>query len=263
MNRHETALHFVRMGWPVFPCNVKEKTPATRFGFKDASSGENQINEWWSRKDYNLGLPTGKNLVVLDADCEEALASVRALGTKDPPTVRTGRGWQWYFEVPEFEVRNSAGKISTGIDVRGVGGYVVAPPSIHPNGKSYEWDVFPFRLLPFPDWLRVFTRPKTFTRDQEKKVTTFGEATAYGRKALQKQCSRVFCSPSGTRNSTLAAAAFGIGQLVASGNLSQVVSEEELIAAAMGAGLDRKSSMDTVKRCLAAGMKNPFFPARR
>jgi hypothetical protein len=46
-----------------------------------------------------------------------------------------------YFEMPDTSVRNSAGKIGPGLDVRGDGGYVLAPPSIHPSGKPYAWSV--------------------------------------------------------------------------------------------------------------------------
>jgi hypothetical protein len=43
--------------------------------------------------------------------------------------------------MPETPIANSAGKIAPGIDVRGDGGYVFAPPSVHPSGKLYSWSV--------------------------------------------------------------------------------------------------------------------------
>ena len=59
------------------------------------------------------------------------------------------------FKHPGVEVRNSAGKLGRGLDIRGDGGYVVAPPSIHPNGKQYQWVVSPrdFPLADMPEWM--------------------------------------------------------------------------------------------------------------
>ena len=73
-----------------------------------------------------------------------------------PATVEviTARGRHVYFQMPETPVRNSAGKIAPGIDVRGDGGYVLAPPSIHPSGKRYEWSVdCVSAFAAAPDWL--------------------------------------------------------------------------------------------------------------
>jgi hypothetical protein len=56
------------------------------------------------------------------------------------PRSRTGKGWQLFFQHPGITIPNRAGVIP-GLDVRGDGGYVVAPPSIHPNGKVYRWEV--------------------------------------------------------------------------------------------------------------------------
>lgn len=261
MDRRETALHFARMGWEVFPCAEKDKIPATKNGHKDATCDTARIVSWWLRRDYNLGLPTGKNFVVLDADSEEAYASVRALGTREAATVKTGKGWQWYFHPPDFEFKNSVSKISKGIDTRGVGGYVVAPPSVHPNGKLYTWNEFPFRLLPFPEWLRVFMQPKKMEpRVQMAPVAFSGTATKYGMRALEKQCSKVFCAPEGTRNATLAACSFGIGQLVGSGQLEKNAATSELVLAAIGSGIPQHEAQRTAAKCLLSGMKHPFFP---
>jgi hypothetical protein len=56
------------------------------------------------------------------------------------PRSRTGKGWQLFFRHPGVTIPNRAG-IIPGLDVRGDGGYVVAPPSVHPNGKQYRWEV--------------------------------------------------------------------------------------------------------------------------
>ncbi len=81
-----------------------------------------------------------------------------------PETVRAetgGGGEHHFFRHPGGEVRNSAGKLGAGVDVRGDGGYIVVPPSPHPSGRRYTWDVEPDDCeLPLPpDWITAATRP--------------------------------------------------------------------------------------------------------
>jgi hypothetical protein len=73
-----------------------------------------------------------------------------------PTTVEalTARGRHIYFKWPQQPVRNSAGKIAPGIDVRGEGGYVIVPPSVHPTGRPYTWSVdCGSAFAAAPDWL--------------------------------------------------------------------------------------------------------------
>jgi hypothetical protein len=65
-----------------------------------------------------------------------------------------GGGRHLYFAHPGPILRNRVG-LATGIDLRGDGGYVVAPPSLHASGKPYRWERAPnvCRLAPLPDWL--------------------------------------------------------------------------------------------------------------
>ena len=84
---------------------------------------------------------------VVDIDGEPGIAAVLALQEEHgrlPPTVMscTRRGYHLFFRMPEGrDVRNSAGKFAPSIDVRGTGGYVVVPPSPHPEGEAYRWAV--------------------------------------------------------------------------------------------------------------------------
>jgi uncharacterized protein YdaU (DUF1376 family) len=68
-------------------------------------------------------------------------------------TVKTGRGRHLYFECPEFEVPTNAGHIARGIDLRGEGGFVVAPPSRHATGAVYAWTNVELAPMQAPDWL--------------------------------------------------------------------------------------------------------------
>jgi hypothetical protein len=94
----------------------------------------------------------------LDVDGEQGLVAIQELrkyGYELPPTltVKTGRGCHFYFRYPEDAlIRNSAGKLGPGLDIRGDGGYVLVPPSVHPSGADYQW-MHEVAVAPAPDWL--------------------------------------------------------------------------------------------------------------
>lgn len=139
----ECALSYARQGIKIFPLRPREKTPLTKHGYKDATSDESQIQTWWVQwPDANIGLATGRvsGLVVIDVDGPQGEESLKSLPPM-PATweVSTGRGRHLYYRSPEgASVGSSAGRLGEKLDVRGEGGYVVAPPSIHPNGHRYQ-----------------------------------------------------------------------------------------------------------------------------
>jgi hypothetical protein len=144
----KAALAYARRGAPVFPCEPGGKRPLTYNGFWDASTDPRRVEAWWSRwPEANVGIPTGERsgLLVLDVDPgaggPESLAALERTGGPLPRTARTrtgGGGMHVFFRYPEGEtVRNSAGRLGPGLDVRGEGGYVVVPPSR--TRSAYEW----------------------------------------------------------------------------------------------------------------------------
>ncbi len=159
------------LGWPVFP--LRGKHPLTKHGSKDATLDEQQIREWWKKWPWaNIGIATGLKFWAFDVDTKHGGdLSLEELehkyGQPLPDTIRqltpTG-GRHYLFGLPDdFEVHNSESVIAPGIDVRGVGGYIVAAPSIHPdNGKTYVWDGLEKLerqlILPAPDWLLAAVR---------------------------------------------------------------------------------------------------------
>ena len=142
------ALSYTRRGIPVFPCEPSGKRPLTYSGFWDATTEEGHVRAWWSRwPSANVGIPTGKRsgLLVLDVDPRGGgPQSLSILERENGPLPRTakartgGGGMHVYFRYSaEEEVRNSAGLLGAGLDVRGEGGYVVVPPSR--TQGAYEW----------------------------------------------------------------------------------------------------------------------------
>jgi hypothetical protein len=157
-----TALTLAQKGLAVFPCRQRSKLPATEHGFLDASKDPEIVERWWrADPDYNIGIATGKisNIFAIDVDGLDAEVELRRLEAAHgalPPTVEaiTARGRHVYFRMPDDDVRNSAGKIAPGVDVRGTGGYVLAPPSVHPSGRRYAWSVDSAgTVAAAPDWL--------------------------------------------------------------------------------------------------------------
>jgi hypothetical protein len=144
-----TALALAARGFHIFPCRPRDKRPATANGLKDATTDADIIHAWWQQQpNNNIAIATGaaSGIFVVDVDGLDAEAALRRLEAEYgalPATVEaiTARGRHIYFKCPQEPVRNSAGKIGPHIDVRGDGGYVLCPPSIHPSGHRYSWSV--------------------------------------------------------------------------------------------------------------------------
>ena len=158
----QTARALAEKGLAIFPCRPRDKRPATLNGLNDATTDPIEIENWWHQNpNYNIAIATGavSGIFVVDLDGADAEAELRKLEAQHgelPATVEsiTGRGRHLFFKWPETPVRNSAGRIATGIDVRATGGYVIAPPSIHPSGRRYSWSVdSAASFAAAPEWL--------------------------------------------------------------------------------------------------------------
>lgn len=152
----EWALRYAHLGLAVFPVKEKGKAPATPHGCKDATTDALQIETWWNiNPQYNIGIATGSRsggLVVIDLDIDEEKGKNGYEILKEwqkehgdlPETwiSITGNGGYHYFYRDTAANKNKV-DLYDGIDIRGEGGYIVAPPSIHPNGHTYEWEQEP------------------------------------------------------------------------------------------------------------------------
>lgn len=170
MTLREAAQYYLRLGLAVFPIKPKSKQPITPHGVKDASRDEKQIEQWWSQyPDANIGIATGAvsgGLVVIDLDVKPdqgidgrvTLREWEAEHGKLPGDTWlsiTGGGGYHYCYQSRDTVKNRT-SIYEGIDIRGDGGYIVAPPSIHESGRAYEWEQDPL-LYPLADVDQVVT----------------------------------------------------------------------------------------------------------
>lgn len=155
------ARDYAERGWPVFPLIAREKKPLTPNGVLDASTDRNQILEWWQLfPAANVAIATGFVCDVLDIDGPEPVQYLQGILGRDwrhgGPVCSTGKGHHLYFATLDG-ARNRASIEGHKLDYRGTGGYVVAPPSIHPSGARYQWldNRGPqLQLPPIPEQLR-------------------------------------------------------------------------------------------------------------
>jgi DNA-binding transcriptional ArsR family regulator len=146
------------------------KAPAVARGLHAATTDEATLRAWWrAMPNANIGVRTGRasGIVVVDVDPakggEVALAQLEARHGPLPPTAEVatgGGGRHLWFAAPEgAPVPCSAGRLGPGLDVRGEGGYVVAPPSRHASGGRYVWtSPRGIAIAPLPPWLASLMR---------------------------------------------------------------------------------------------------------
>ncbi len=267
------ALEYAARGWHVFPCRPASKTPATEHGFHDATTDPDQLHRWWSHNpDLNLAIATGPSQLVIvdvdeDADGHHTLDTLEAEHGPLPATLTslTADGQHRCYRAPaDVEVRNTAGRLGPGIDTRGAGGYIVAPPSIHPTGVRYEWLDPDVDVADLPGWIvDQVARPRG--HDQVPRTiaplpSTRGGTTAYARAALDREAAAVGAAPEGTRNDTLNRAAYNLGQLIAGGQLDEPDVIATLTHAAQTCGLPAREISQTIRSGLTDGRQHPRHP---
>jgi energy-coupling factor transporter ATP-binding protein EcfA2 len=143
----EAAIRYARRGFRVLPLRERDKRPLIEDWPNRATWDEAQVREWWAKwPNANIGIATGRYrdgyFCVLDFDPRNGGDWYNDVGEDVlPPTwvVHTGGGGRhFYYKTPEL-LRGA--KLEAGVDLKGEGGYVVAPPSIHPEGGEYGWEV--------------------------------------------------------------------------------------------------------------------------
>lgn len=152
----KAALTHHERGWSVFPVKSGSKQPLIEWkSYQEKPASQEEIKQWWRQyPDANIGLVTGEvsGLIVLDYDDQKGEDYVRDKGIPVTPCVKTKRGKHIYFKHPGFSVQNFAKK--EGLDLRGDGGFVLLPPSVHSSGVRYEWLTSPTEELATPpEWL--------------------------------------------------------------------------------------------------------------
>jgi Bifunctional DNA primase/polymerase, N-terminal/AAA domain len=276
------ALNYVARGWEVFPTRPGEQKS---YKSKEHSNGQNWgkttdpevVKRDWKRWPHaGVSVATGRTsgILVIDVDNEshgvDGYASLRALEEKHGrlPTTLTvetpSGGMHLYFKYPnDFEVKNGTSKIADGIDFKGEGGKVPAPPTTRPGVGVYQW-TNDAPIADAPRWLLDLVAEKPHAQPKANgKANGHGTGpTAYSRKALESECDAVRkATTKGKRNSILNDAAHALGQLVAGGELDVGEVRTRLYEAAVASGYVRDDgearARATIESGLKAGMKKP------
>jgi hypothetical protein len=144
-------LSLAARGWRLFPCVPHTKTPLLKSWPNLASCDPATIRKWavkYPSCNWAVACGAESGIWVLDVDGENGRLSLALLEKQCgrlPATLtsRTGRkdgGEHRFFAWPaDHNIRNSTGKVAAGLDIRGSGGYVIVPPSIHWTGQTYRW----------------------------------------------------------------------------------------------------------------------------
>ncbi len=299
----EYALDYARRGWAVFPCKPGNKAPyipadvdaegnkiARTGGLYKATRDVDVINDWWQRWPHAMiGVRMGEASGVWGLDPDAPKEPGKPDGTANwaklcaenggCPSTHThltpGGGKHLLFKWdPDRPVKNESRLDGIGINVRGNGGYVIAPPSQRHDGKAYEiaeaLDFFNFAEA--PDWLygMILSKP---AREPELSISERAVATvkaaiqsrsngnrAYAEAALRNEYSAVAGAVI-DRNKTLNKAALKLGSLVGAGELSEHEVTDALYDAATACGYvasdGQRATMATIESGLGAGIKQP------
>ncbi len=254
------ALDCARRGWAVLPLEPGGKKPLGRLvrnGLHDATEDLEQIPRWWDKEPRaNIGIRTGTRFDVLDVDKGgwgplAHLVAEHGCLTVGAVTLTPGGGAHYLYRPTGGG--NRAGFVA-GVDWRGRGGYIVVPPSVHPNGGTYEWAIPPdeAQMVDPPAWL-----VDLLSHRPEATPTLGRPANAYARTALEAECGRVALAPVGERNDVLNRAAFSLGQLIAGGALDPDEAATALLVAAARSGLEETEARRTVASGFRAGLAQP------
>ena len=264
------AFRLALRGIAVFPLTRGTKVPLVgSHGCHDATSDADTVRAWWARHPRaNIGAATGarSGFWVLDVDAhhegDRTLADLESKHGPLPPTIEasTPQGglhlyWPWPANGPE--IRNSAGRIGPGLDVRGEGGSIVMPPSVLADGRRYRWTRSGAgAFAEAPRWLVEAALPPPPPPKQEQKPLA-ADTSRYCAAAIAAELRLVEEAISGVRNERLNRASFAIGQFVGCGAVPQGWAEAELERRALAAGLAPVETRRTITSGLAAGMAHP------
>lgn len=169
--------HVIQYGEQKFACSCGKGTRCAHpgkhphrmavNGCKSATADEAMVRHIWScAPNANIGIALAADMAVLDVDPQhegdKTLADLERRHAQLPDTwrVRTGGGGSHLYFKVDAGIRNSAGKIGIGLDIKTAGGFVLPPPSLHISSRRYAWEQHPDQtpLAPMPEWLVALCR---------------------------------------------------------------------------------------------------------
>jgi len=278
----DAAVALAHQGFRIFPCNA-DKTPKGPWASIEPRSPF-AISGVWKADDLP-GLAIGKQgMIVIDCDRKpngpdgvaafDDLCRREGIDRSDAFVVTTPSGGLHFYYRTEIPYGNSSGSLPPGIDVRGKGGYVIAPGAVLPDGRSYRHDHGSWDAIPaLPDALASYLKPKDgltapdVVADAPEgagaslPIPTDGDR-AYADAALKGICADLAVVGAGGRNNALAKAAYTMGGYVGNGSIDGQAAAQNLYAAAQDNGLVQDDGKDaaikTIQKGIGDGMAQPL-----
>lgn len=265
MHIRDYALAYAANGWHVLPVRIEKKSDGSkepnffRRAWKKASIDPVVLSQWWqSPKETGIAIVCApSDLVVIDLDGDIGFENFKELcgerGLPDTLCCLTGGGGaHYYFQAPEnVRIQNSTSFLADKVDVRGHGGCVFAPPTLHVSGNTYEWFDLDKGVLPLPKWL---FRRLTETAETGSTVRAWKDRAE---KELEKAVQKIRKAPEGTRRNTLNTHAYFLGQI------AHLLGKDRIVAALHGACVSADSVLPeaeidrTIEAGLADGEQRP------
>ena len=249
---------------PIFPLAPGSKIPVKgSHGLRDATDDSDVARARWKREPQaNIGAATGSQsgFWVFDIDPPDGPDSLAALEAEHGPlpvtieasTPRGGRHLYWRWPGAGPEIRNSASRIGTGLDVRGEGGSIVLPPSVLADGRCYRWvKTGAGTFADAPDWLVKLALPPPAPPRAEPKPPP-DNIENYVAAAAASELAGLSAAQAGTRNDALNRAAFNLAQFVKADALPEDWTRGQLEAHAVGAGLSVIEARQTIESAFRA-----------
>jgi hypothetical protein len=218
-----------------------------------------------------IGIPTGaiNGIVVVEVDTIEghgvdgaaALTDLELFYDPLPETLQAASpsgSVHRYFKHPDTssKIRNSASELGRGIDVRGDGGMVIAPPSINPDGRAYCW-IRKGPLATMPAWLVELTQDKPRVQCGHVDVGPRSAPSpgGYGAAALEREIQALVNTAPGRRNAALNRASFSLHRLVGGNELDGAEVERRLVEASTANGLIHDDGLPSVLATIESGRR--------
>jgi hypothetical protein len=283
----DVALALAAAGIAIFPVKVYQdangrwkKRPVVKGWQNAACCNPDQIRRWWTEFPEAVpGIELGQaGLVVIDADRHDAdtdgVAAFDVLmaghdGQGPHPKTSTAGGGEHHFycQPPSMQLGNGEGRLPKGVNVRGAGGFVVAPGAVRPDGAIWKpapgfpelTQAFRAGTVPvLPDWLLELIAPEQPTQAPTApgghRPAPQGRERAYAAKALRKSVDELARTSSGHRNNKLNAIAYRLGHMVARGWIEQETVITNLFAACQSNRLASDDGADSVRQTIESGL---------
>jgi Primase C terminal 1 (PriCT-1)./Bifunctional DNA primase/polymerase, N-terminal. len=242
MDIKEEVLKLAECGFNVIPCDGK--VPVVKNWTNLNSSNKYFVEKYWTDNNYNVGILTGSGIIVIDCDIKPSIDGLANLtqfliynNITLPQTLSatTGGGGKHFYYSTTKKITNKTNFLKLdGIDIRGDGGMVIAPPSLHHSGNNYTWDndcniaELPKELedilVNYKEYKKGFTR-KVKANDTKEHTTDKIPKTPKKSGKIKQRYKITPYIYEGERNSTL----FELGSLLIGTGISPQAIEETLL----------------------------------